>query len=53
MSSDDYAKEAIKNVKTKLKNSGQLLQKNVQGTMAKGHRPEIDVSPELGPDQSD
>ena len=52
MSSDDYVKEAVRNVKTELAKSKQILKRNVKGPMASGYRPELDVSPELGAAQA-
>ena len=52
MLSDNYMKEAVNNVKTELKNAGKVLIGNVKGPMDSGYRLELDVSPELGPDQS-
>ena len=45
MLSDDYTKEATKNVKIELKNSGETLKNNVKDTMASGYCTELGVSP--------
>ena len=41
-------KKAVNNVKTELKNSGQVLKKSIKGPMSIGYYPEIAVSPEMG-----
>ena len=52
MLSDSYIKAAIKNVEEYLDKQGRQLRKKVSGPSSNGYRPELDVSPELGDDES-
>jgi hypothetical protein len=47
-----YLKEAIKNVELELSKSGHRLRGKPSTPMQTGHRPELDVSSVLGPDQA-
>jgi len=47
-----YLKEAIKNVELELIKSGHCLRGKPTTPMQNGYRPELDVSPVLGPDQA-
>jgi hypothetical protein len=47
-----YIKEAIKNVELELSKSGHTLRGKPNTPMQTGYRPELDVSPVLGPEQA-
>ena len=51
MSSDDYVKSAVDNVKTELNKINSQLPKNVETPLSSGYRPELDSSRELTPSQ--
>eukprot|EP00978_Attheya_sp_CCMP212_P035677 scaffold156772_cov26-Attheya_sp.AAC.1 len=56
MSSDDYVKEAVKTMKQKLSEIGKQLisprNSKISGPTLPGYRPELDISPELGPEKA-
>ena len=51
MSSETYVKRAITEVERELTPIGKKLATKVSTPLASGYRPEIDQSPELGPQQ--
>ena len=56
MSSDDYVREAVKTVEQKLSEIGEQLvsarNSKISGPISPGYRPELDISPELGPEKA-
>eukprot|EP00978_Attheya_sp_CCMP212_P015389 scaffold39729_cov49-Attheya_sp.AAC.3 len=56
MSSDDYVREAVKTVEQKLSEIGEQLvsarNSKISGPTSPGYRPELDISPELGPEKA-
>jgi hypothetical protein len=53
MDCTQYLKEAVKNVEKELEKSGYVLRGKPNTPMQAGYRPELDVSPVLGPEQAD
>jgi hypothetical protein len=51
MSSDAYLKRAVKEVEMKLAEINRKLPSRASTPMSSGYRPELDVTPELGPEQ--
>jgi len=47
-----YLKEAIENIETELSKSNHVLKGKPNTPMQTGYRPELDVSPILGPEQA-
>eukprot|EP00978_Attheya_sp_CCMP212_P012593 scaffold31500_cov55-Attheya_sp.AAC.2 len=56
MSSDNYAREAVKTVEQKLSEIGEQLisarNSKISGPTSPGYCPELDISPELGPEKA-
>ena len=48
--SKQYVKESVKNVLNYLKNRGEGLEEKAVTPMTNGYHPEIDITPELGPE---
>ena len=47
-----YVQAAVKNVESYLLKSGKSLKAKAADVLPKGYRPEIDISPELGPQEA-
>jgi hypothetical protein len=52
MSCTQYLKEAVKNVELELAKANQVLRGKPSTPLQSGYRPELDISPILGPDQA-
>jgi hypothetical protein len=52
MSSQHYISNAIKTVETELSKAGKTLSPNVRTPISNGYRPELDVTPLLGPEKA-
>ena len=50
--SSQYVQAAVKNVEQYLEKSGKSLKPKAIDVLPKGYRPEIDISPELGPQEA-
>jgi hypothetical protein len=51
LSASQYVQEAVKNLERQLEERGMKLTVKASSPIASGYRPELDVSPELDPDE--